>query len=148
VETRRVVVDLPFDMARAELMQALTENDVTIVSQWDVRQYLQRTVRHDLRRYLVLETAVPHVVLEALLQDVEAGAILPTTVALFELADGETALVTAEPFAGLGASASWRGIHPELAALADHACEHLARALRDFEQAARAYASIRAMVGT
>jgi hypothetical protein len=55
---------------------------------------------------------------------------------VFELADGETAVVVAEPFGGLAWAAEWRRTAPEMAALADQACEQLGRALSRFQHAA------------
>jgi hypothetical protein len=74
--------------------------------------------------------------------------MLVTTIAVFELADGETALVVAEPFGGLGSNASWREANPALAALADRTCDRLARALSAMEDAARTDAYERAPVET
>jgi uncharacterized protein (DUF302 family) len=141
---RRVVVDLPFVIALEELTQALADEGLTILGRTDVRQYLDRTTHHDFRRYALLEAALPEVVLAALQYDLAVGAILPTTIAVFELADGETATVVAEPFSALGSHAQWRRDRPELALLADRTCDHLARALTGLEEAARTHASLRA----
>jgi hypothetical protein len=74
--------------------------------------------------------------------------MLVTTIAVFELADGETGLVVAEPFGGLGSDASWREAHPALAALADRTCDRLACALSAVEGAGRTDAYERATVET
>ncbi len=134
---RRITVDLPFETAIDELVRALDANGVAIVSRSDVRRFLDRYTHHDCRRYAWLETAIPGVVIETFRDDLTAGAVLPTTIAVFELADGETAIVVSEPFAGLGSDAGWRHSHRRLAALADLTCNRLGRALMTLERAAR-----------
>ena len=111
-----------------------------------MRELLERTLEHDFRRYALLQVAVPHILLEALRDDLCVGAVLPSTIAVFELADGETAVVVSEPFGALGSNAQWRRDHSELAGLADLTCARLARALTEVEQAARRYALLRATV--
>jgi hypothetical protein len=91
----------------------------------------------------VLSVAVPAVLLNGLLANLSIGAVLPTGIAVFELADGETAIVVSEPFAPLGSDPKWREAVPHVAAMADQTCDRLARALQDVERAARAYASLR-----
>jgi uncharacterized protein (DUF302 family) len=138
---RRIVVDLTFEMALTETIRALRDESLDLVGCMDVRALLDRTLHHDFRRYVLLEVVSPAVTLAALRQDLEVGAALPTTVAVFELADGETAVVVAEPFSGLGSDPEWRRAAPALAALADQACEQLARTLSRLEQGERRHTS-------
>lgn len=133
---RRVVVDLPFEAAVDEMIRALRAEGLELAGRLDVGRFLERTLHHDFRRYVLLEVVSPDVTLEALRQDLDVGAVLPTTCAIFELADGETAVVVAEPFGGLGSEVEWRRTAPALAALADQACEQNARALNGLQQAA------------
>lgn len=130
-------MDLPFETALTETIQALRAEGLDPAGRLDVRAFLARTVDHDLRRYVLLEVVSPRLALDALRQDLELGAVLPTTFAVFELADGETAVVVAEPFGGLGSRPEWRRNSPSLAALADQACEEVARALSRLQEAAR-----------
>ena len=139
---RRLVIDLPLEVAVAELTEALRDEGLTVLGPFDVRAYLDRAVHHDFRRYVLLEAAVPHVVLDALREDLSVGAILPTTIAVFELADGETAVSVAEPFGGLAADWKWRQSSPKLAQFADETCRRLARALGLVEQSARSLKEI------
>jgi uncharacterized protein (DUF302 family) len=134
---RRVVADLPFETAVDETIHALRAEGFDLAGRMDVRRFLVHTLHHDFRRYVLLEVVSPEVTLEALRQDLDVGAVLPTTCAIFELADGETAVVVAEPFGGLGSDAEWRRTAPALAVLADQACEQIARALNRLQQAAR-----------
>jgi uncharacterized protein (DUF302 family) len=136
---RRVVVDMPFDAALIELTRALGYEGISLLTQFDVREFLDATLHHDFRRYVVLEVAMPHVLLEALRDDLGVGPILPTTIAAFELADTRTVVCVADPFAGLMTDSEWRRSAPRLSALADESCRHLAAALTELEHAARVY---------
>jgi uncharacterized protein (DUF302 family) len=133
---RRIVVDLPFDLALADTITSLQDEGVDVVSRLDVGDYLDRTIHHDCRQYVWLQVVMPRLTLDALRHDLEVGAILPTTIAIFELADGETAVVVSEPFGGLASNAEWRRSASALATLADQACDRLAHALSRLEQAA------------
>jgi len=107
-----------------------------LVGRFDVREFLERTCQHDFRRYVLLDVAPAQTMLEALLEDFGAGAIVPTHVAVFELADGETAVYVAEPFGGLASDAPWRSASPRLAALADRTSSQLAHALDRLDEVA------------
>ena len=137
---RRVVVDLPFDRALIDVVQALHEEGIHVLSRFDVRDYLKRTLHHDFRRYTLLQAATPRLTLDALQEDLAVGAILPITVAVYELADGETAVVVSEPFEPLFADRGWRDAAPRLARLADQESDLLARALTRLQREAPRYA--------
>ena len=49
--------------------------------------------------------------------------------AIYELADGETAVITGEPFAPLLADLAWQASAPELMIIAERESKQLARAL-------------------
>jgi uncharacterized protein (DUF302 family) len=138
---RRVVVDLPFELTLTEVLRALQDETIEVIGRCDVRRLLEHTLQQDCRRYVLLDVMSPSVALDALRHDVSVGAVLPATIAVFELADGETAVVVAEPFGGLGSEREWRRTAPYMAALADQACEQLARAVSRFQHAARRHAS-------
>lgn len=138
---RRVVVDLPFDRALIDIIDALRQEGIHVLSRFDVRDYLKRTLHHDFRRYTLLQAATPQLTLDALHEDLAAGAILPITIAVYELADGETAIVVSEPFAPVLADRGWREAAPRLARLADDEGELLARALSRVQRDAPKYAA-------
>ena len=139
---RRVVVDMPFEAALVELMRALGYEGVSVLSNLDVRDFLDRSMQHEFRKYALLDVAIAHVVLEALREDLDAGTILATSIAVFELADGRTAVRVADPFVGLVADPEWWRSSPRLAALADETCQRLANVLMELEQAARVYSTV------
>jgi hypothetical protein len=100
-----------------------------VLGRIDLRDALNRTTGHEIRRYVVLHAAAPEVLLQLVREDLAAPTILAAPIALFELADGETAIVVGEPFAPVLADEAWRAAVPHIAAIADRECDRLARAL-------------------
>ena len=133
---RRVVVDLTFDRAVHETVEAFQAEGLDILGRVDVSDYAQTRLHHDLRRYVLLQALPASLTIEALQHDLDAGPMLTATVAIYELADGETAIVAAEPFAPLLADPAWQMAAPELARVADQESEQVARALMRLQHAA------------
>lgn len=133
---RRIILDVSFELAVAETSQVLREEGFDVVSRFDVREYLGRSLHHECRRYWLFEVLAPDLTLEALQHDAGIGAILPITVAVFELADGETAVVASPPLAPVLTDLGWRAATPVLATLGDHASEQLAQALDRLQRTA------------
>jgi len=134
---RRIILDVPFDLAVAETSQVLREEGFDVVARFDVRDYLARTLHHECRRYVMLEALVPDLTLDALQHDPEIGAILPITIVIFELPDGETALVASPALAPVLSDFGWRAARPALAAIGDRAGGQLATALDRLQKTAR-----------
>jgi uncharacterized protein (DUF302 family) len=126
---RRVVVDLTFDRAVHETVEAFQAEGLDIIGRVDVSDYAQTRLHHDLRRYVLLQALPARLVVDALQHDLDAGPMLTATVAIYELADGETAIVAAEPFASLIADPAWQLAAPALAHVAEEESEQVARAL-------------------
>jgi uncharacterized protein (DUF302 family) len=126
---RRIVVDAPFNWAVNEVSEAFRAEGFDLLPSIDVREYLARTAHHECRLYRLFPAYLPQVILEALQHDPETGPMLPTMIAVFELADGETAVVVSPSFQGLATDFGWRAAQPQLAKLADRAGEQVARAL-------------------
>jgi hypothetical protein len=61
--------------------------------------------------------------------DPGTGPILPVTVGIFELADGETAVIASPPLAPVLSDFGWREATPALTTIGDRASEQLAQAL-------------------
>jgi uncharacterized protein (DUF302 family) len=133
---RRVVVDLPFDQAVHETVEAFQAEGLDVTARVDVSDYAQSRLHHDLRRYVLLQALPASLTMEALQHDLDAGPMLTATVAIYELADGETAVVAAEPFAPVQADPAWQMAAPELAKVADQESEKVARALMRLQHAA------------
>jgi uncharacterized protein (DUF302 family) len=126
---RRLVINLNFDRALKETIHALQDEGFDIVGRVDVRDYCKLVLGHDFRRYVILHALPNRTTVRALREDLDVGTILPAAVAVYELADGETAVVAAEPFAPVLEDHAWRESAPALAKLADEESEALARML-------------------
>ena len=126
---RRVVIDSTFDRTVALTMEAFQHEGLHIIGCVDLQDYARRRLRHDLRQYVLLQVLPARLTLDALQHDLDLGTILPVTVAIYELADGETAVITGEPFAPLLADLAWQASAPELMIIAERECKQLARAL-------------------
>ena len=133
---RRVILDMPFEQAMAVTRQAFRDEGLDVVMRFDVRDYLLRTLRHECRRYQLLEALAPEWTLEALQHDSGIGPVLSVAVAIFELADGETAVVASPPFAPVLSDLAWREATSALATIGDRASEQLARALARLQRTA------------
>lgn len=133
---RRLIIDADFDRTLVETMRAIQLEGLDILTRLDVREHLKRHANHECRRYVMLQVASPELLLRALQTDIESGPYLPMSVAVYELADGETAVEATEPFAPVISDAAWRRSAPELAALADKESALLAKALGRIQQVA------------
>jgi len=134
---RRVVLDVPFELAVAETSQVLRAEGFDLVGRLDVRDYLERTLRHECRQYVLLEALAPELTLQALQHDPAIGPLLPVMIGIYELADGETAVVASPPLAPVLSDFGWRAATPALPTIGDRASEQLARALDRLQRTAR-----------
>src|SRR5580765_5830433 len=125
---RRIVLDLPFEQAVAEATTAIHAEGFDLVCTIDLRHYLVTHAHHDCRRYLLFGVLLPQLTLDALRQDPELGPLLLTTIAIYELPDGETAVAASPSLSPVVFEFGWRAGSPALAAIADRAGERLARA--------------------
>jgi uncharacterized protein (DUF302 family) len=126
---RRVVIDSTFNRAVELTIEAFEREGLHIIGCVDLQDYAQRRLHHDLRQYVLLQVLPARLTIDALQHDLDAGTIVPVTVAIYELADGETAVVAGEPFAPLLADLAWQASAPELASIAGRESEQLGRAL-------------------
>lgn len=133
---RRVILDVPFELAVAETSQVFRDEGFDVVARLDIRDYLVRALHHECRRYMLLEALVPELTLAALQHDPGVGPILPVTIGVYELPDGETAVVASPPLAPVLSDLGWRAATPALAAIADRASEQLAQALDRLQRTA------------
>jgi len=145
---RRLVLDLPFHRGVALTADALHHGGFQIVARVNVRDELKRTLDHDFRHYVLFVACSPQTTLDVLMEDLGAGTALPITIAVYELADGETVVVAAEPFEALVNDAGWCRAHPGLAALAAAETERLARALDDLYRRGSAQREVNSLDGS
>jgi uncharacterized protein (DUF302 family) len=133
---RRIVLDLGFEAVLREASGAIRAEGLQTIARIDVREEFRRELGHDFRQYFLLEAWSPELAFEALRYNLEAGAIFPTAFAIYELADGETAVVAKESLFSLTAQRDWRRGAPALASVADRECERVARVLARLQHAA------------
>jgi uncharacterized protein (DUF302 family) len=132
---RRIVVDLPFEAALGETCRALRAEGFAIIGRIDVREHFWRDLGHDFRQYFLLDAWAPEPSVNALAHELDAGTLLPTRVAVYELPDGETAIVIAPPLWPLRRDYGWSAETQELATLADVETARVARVLEHLQQA-------------
>lgn len=126
---RRIVVDLGFEAVVGEVSRVIREEGLHAIARIDVRDHFWRDLGHDFRRYFLIEAWSPELAQEALRQDLDVGPAFPTTFAVYELANGETAVVARQPLSPLIADPEWRREAPALATIADREAERVARVL-------------------
>ena len=90
---RRIVLDVPYEAALGATARAIQAEGLEIIARVDARERFRTSLSHDFRRYDLLEAWVPQEALERLTTNLDLGATLPIRFAIFELADGETAVV-------------------------------------------------------
>jgi uncharacterized protein (DUF302 family) len=138
---RRIVIDLGFETVVGEVSRAIREEGLQTIARIDVRDHFWRDLGHDFRQYFLIQAWSPELALEALQHDLDVGTIVPATFAMYELADGQTAVVAREPFSPLTADPEWRRAAPELAAIAHREAERVARVLARLQHAPSHHAS-------
>jgi uncharacterized protein (DUF302 family) len=126
---RRMVVDADFDTAVTAIRRAIHEEGMHVINVFDVREHFSQYADHDFRRFAIVEAWSTDLALQALLQTLEAAAMLPTRFAVYELPDGETGVITTGPFAALAENPAWRHSEPHLADLADRESERVGHVL-------------------
>ena len=133
---RRIVLDTGFEKGLLATSDALSLAGFEISARIDVRDELRRTLDHDCRRYALLVAYAPQTMLKVLLHDPAAGPALPVTIAVYELVDGEVAIVIPQPFEAQSNDPNWRKAQPALAQCADEeaarlrqAADHLTRTI-------------------
>jgi len=125
---RRIVIESGFETAVDEANRAILGEGMQTIARIDVRDSFERDLGRDFRRYVLLETWSPDLAFDGLRHDLDAGTIFPATFAIYELADGETAIM-AKPLAPVAVQPEWRRHSPGLARIADLESERVARVL-------------------
>lgn len=119
---RRIVLDMDFDRAMAETLQAFQAEDMEPIAQTDVRAHFRRTVCHDMhdfQRFVLMEVWSPFLAVHTYKHGPDSEAILPATFAVEELSDGRTAITASEPLSWLLWDTVSQGKAPGLATFAD-----------------------------
>ena len=139
---RRIVLDLGFEAVVGEVSRAIRREGLCIIGRLDVRDHFWRDLGRDFRQYFLIEAWSPELALEALRHNLDVGTLLPTTFAIYELADGETAVVAKEPLSPIATEPDWRVDVPAIAAIADRESERVARVLARLQHASSRSASV------
>ncbi len=126
--SRRLVIDADFETTVGAVARSLRDEGVETIARIDVRDDFWRR-GHDFRRYMLLDAWSPDSALEALRLSLDAGPLLTTTIAVFELDNGETVVATRESLAPIADDIAWRAQEPGLAAIADVERQRIGRAL-------------------
>jgi uncharacterized protein (DUF302 family) len=134
---RRIVLDTSFEDGLVATTDALLHAGFQIAARVDVREELRRTLHHDCRRYTLLVVYAPETMLNVLRLDLAAGTALPVTVAVYELIDGEVAVIFPPPFEALSNDRNWRKAQPALAQCADDEASRLMEAVDHLTQTIR-----------
>jgi uncharacterized protein (DUF302 family) len=124
---RRIVVDLGFEAALGVVCRSIREEGLRVVARVDVRDHFWRDLGHDFRRYFLLDVWSPELAFEAIRHTLDVGGAFCTTFVVYELADGETAVVVTEHLSRLAADPDWRRRAPDLASIADRERERVSR---------------------
>jgi uncharacterized protein (DUF302 family) len=131
---RHVVVAQDFDVTLLELMQALHDEGLAIVSRIDVREQLQRTLGTSFKRHLVFDAWSPYLAMNAIREELETGTFIMTRIVIYELGDGETVVAVTDGLSSLLADSAYRLAHPKLASLSERERERASRVLSRIEQ--------------
>jgi uncharacterized protein (DUF302 family) len=91
-EGRRVLIDLPFETAVGATTGAIQREGLTVIARIDVREHFKTELHHGFRQYMLLEAWVPALAFEEIRADLDEGPRTPIRFAVYELADGETAI--------------------------------------------------------
>ena len=134
---RRIVVDLNFEATLGHLSRVLREEGLFALARIDVRDHFMRDQRHMFRLYEIVEAWSPDVAVETLSHHLDAGLVLPTRFVVYELADGETAVLASEPLSSMASRPRWRAEFPDLALVADREAERVARAMASLQHLAQ-----------
>jgi hypothetical protein len=131
---RRIIVNRSFDRTVWLAVEGLSSEGFVLKST-DVTRLVKAGASRELRRYVLIDAIHPELTWEALKLDLDVGVIMPCRIAIYELADGETAVLAGELMGAAGDVESWRRAHPDLMRIVERLDSALAGALRRVSQA-------------
>jgi uncharacterized protein (DUF302 family) len=130
---RRMVLDLKFEEALGLVNRTIRDEGLQAIARIDVREHFWRTLQHDFRQYVLIDAWSPELALEALRLDLDAGTAFHTTFAVYELADGETAVIVKYSPSSAPRDDRWRHDTDGLAALLDREHDRVSRVMQRLE---------------
>jgi uncharacterized protein (DUF302 family) len=126
---QRIVINSGFETVLGEVSHALREEGLHAIARIDVRDHFWRDLGRRFGRYFLIEAWSPELALEALRHDLGIGTILPAILAIYEVADGQTAVVAREPLSALSEDPERSRETPDLATIVDLEHARMARVI-------------------
>ena len=83
-----VGLDVPYEVARALVIDALRDEGFGVLTEIDVRRTLKEKIGADFQPYAILGACNPTLAHAALTRDVDAGLLLPCNVVVRQYGDG------------------------------------------------------------
>lgn len=96
------VVNLPYDQAVEQAVEALKEQGFGVLTEIDVKATLKKKLDVDFRRYVILGACNPPLAHRALSTHLDVGLMLPCNVVVYENADGTSTVSALNPMAAIG----------------------------------------------
>jgi uncharacterized protein (DUF302 family) len=134
-QERRLVIDQDFESVLGKVTRALGEEGLQVIARIDLRHHFRNALRHDFRRYMLLEAWSPELAFEALEYDLALGPTLPAALAVYELNASETAVVLPEYLPAVHAAHARPQDAPGLSRLVAQERDRVGRALERMEAA-------------
>jgi uncharacterized protein (DUF302 family) len=122
-----VSVDLPFEEAKTKLIAALQAKKLGIVSEVNVQAIMQNKMGISIPPYLILGACAPNLAKQVLDADLNAGALLPCNVVLYQTAGGKVEIVfmNPEPVLSLANNPQINQVAETAKIILDHVCTSL-----------------------
>ena len=122
-----VSIDLPFEEAKAKLIAALQAEKLGIVSEVNVQAIMQNKMGISIPPYIILGACAPTLAKQVLDADLNAGALLPCNVVIYQNIDGkvEIAFMNPEPVLGLANNPQINQIATQAKAILERVCNSL-----------------------
>jgi uncharacterized protein (DUF302 family) len=92
----RFVINTTFETTVGAVCRSIRDEGLQVLARSDVREHFWRHLSREFRHYVLIEAWSPDLALEALRNNLDAGVILTTTFAIYEVDESETAVVVKE----------------------------------------------------
>jgi uncharacterized protein (DUF302 family) len=115
----RFVINTTFETTVGSVCRSIRDEGLQVLARTDVREHFWRHLSRRFRHYVLIEAWSPDLALETLRNNLDAGVILATTFAIYEVDESETAVLVKESLSELASRSEWRRENPALANIAD-----------------------------
>lgn len=93
----KTVLDLPFEEAKRNVIEALASEGFGILTEIDVKATLKKKLDVDFKKYVILGACNPPLAFETLKKEEQIGLMLPCNVVVQEGTDGKTIVSALNP---------------------------------------------------